>query len=183
MTGNRTHVANTFLLVLVLFAATTLAYFYVAQENASDVAEVEVEPQKKSALVAWEHLRNLKDGAKVEVRAHAARVIAEVARSDARRQQGLSGREGLAENEGMLFIFDQQEPYSFWNKDMKFPIDVLWMARDTVTGVSPLPRYDGKAPAVITAPLPVDVVLEVPAGFANKHTIVVGSSIKVYEVQ
>src|SRR3989338_3180334 len=40
--------------------------------------------------------------------------------------QGLSGREVLGENEGMLFVFDTPGKYSFWMKDMKFAIDIIW---------------------------------------------------------
>ena len=40
--------------------------------------------------------------------------------------------------------------------------------RGKVMGVSPLPAYDGQAPVVITAPSPVDVVLEVSVGLQTR---------------
>ena len=41
--------------------------------------------------------------------------------------QGLSGRNGLKEKEGMLFVFDNSDIHSFWMKDMNFPIDIIWL--------------------------------------------------------
>ena len=44
----------------------------------------------------------------------------EIADTPAERSQGLSGRRSLAENEGMLFVFDSSLIASFWMKDMRF---------------------------------------------------------------
>lgn len=175
---------KTFLLLLVFFGVVMVTFFYTARREVAEIAQVTKPPVvQKTHAITWEQLRNAKDDAKVEVRLNGVRVIAEVMRSDTKRQQGLSGREKLVEGEGMMFIFDQEEMYSFWNKDMKFPIDVVWLSRGKVVGVSALPIYDGQEPAVISAPSPVDVVLEVPAGFANTHTIMVGNSIEIYETK
>lgn len=184
MTGSDTKAVKTFLLLLAFLGAVMMIFFYTARKEVLEIAQVTVPPSsQKTQAIAWERLRDLKDDMKVEVRVGGARIIAEVMRSDVKRQQGLSGREGLAEGEGMIFIFDREEAHSFWNKDMKFPLDVLWMARGEIVGVSPLPAYDGQTPAIITAPSPVDVVLEVPSGFANKYTIVVGNTIAIYETK
>lgn len=43
------------------------------------------------------------------------------------REVGLGGRRGLAENEAMLFVFDTPHRLGFWMKDMRFPIDILWL--------------------------------------------------------
>ena len=56
-------------------------------------------------------------------------------------KQGLSGREALAENQGMLFIYKKKTPVSFWMKDMKFNIDLLWIDGDKVVGFSELETF------------------------------------------
>lgn len=44
------------------------------------------------------------------------------------RQLGLSGRKSIADNYGMLFVFDTESiDRCFWMKDMKFPIDMIWL--------------------------------------------------------
>ena len=54
----------------------------------------------------------------------------EVADSSASREKGLSGRESLAGNRGMLFVFDEPGKYCFWMKDTLFPLDMIWLDRE-----------------------------------------------------
>lgn len=51
----------------------------------------------------------------------------EVADTAEARQQGLSGRAKLKDDEGLLFVFDQTGRQCFWMKDMKFSIDIIWL--------------------------------------------------------
>lgn len=51
----------------------------------------------------------------------------EVANTSALRTRGLSYRESLAENSGMLFVFDKPDFYGFWMLGMKFPIDIIFI--------------------------------------------------------
>ncbi len=51
----------------------------------------------------------------------------ELAGTDAQRTKGLSGRDSLAVDHGMLFRFDQAGTHCMWMKDMKLPIDILWL--------------------------------------------------------
>ena len=48
-------------------------------------------------------------------------------RTDADKEKGLAGIEALGENEGMLFVMNEPGMYSFWMKDMKISIDILWV--------------------------------------------------------
>jgi len=51
----------------------------------------------------------------------------EIADTDTERRQGLGGRQGIAENEAMLFVFDSEsDQYCFWMKDVNFPLDIMW---------------------------------------------------------
>jgi uncharacterized protein len=43
---------------------------------------------------------------------------------------GLSFRNSLNASQGMLFLFHTPGDYSFWMKDMKFPLDILWINSD-----------------------------------------------------
>lgn len=52
---------------------------------------------------------------------------AEVAGTEEKRREGLSGREPLKEGQGMLFIFDEPDFHGIWMKDMNFPIDIVWI--------------------------------------------------------
>src|SRR3989344_2797930 len=56
------------------------------------------------------------------------KIRVELADTPKEREQGLSGRAGLKEGEGMLFVFEQPGKYYFWMKDMNFAIDMIWLA-------------------------------------------------------
>lgn len=94
-----------------------------------------------------------------------------IARTVAARERGLSGRKGLAPDEGMLFIFDAADTYGFWMKEMLFPIDILWLNGSRIVDISTdlPPSVPGDRLPVFYPRVPADRVLEVPAGFAKVH--------------
>lgn len=66
-------------------------------------------------------------GKTVEVKGQTFKVA--IADTDEKRTKGLSGRDNLAQDQGMLFLFDKPGNYPFWMKDMRFPIDIIFFAR------------------------------------------------------
>ncbi|MEK7184544.1 MAG: DUF192 domain-containing protein [Patescibacteria group bacterium] len=50
-----------------------------------------------------------------------------IADSSETRIRGLSGMRKLAKDTAMLFVFDKPDKYGIWMKDMKFPIDIIWL--------------------------------------------------------
>jgi hypothetical protein len=50
------------------------------------------------------------------------------------RSRGLSGREGLEPDSGMLFVFESPGRHGIWMRDMNFPIDILWIGRESERG-------------------------------------------------
>jgi uncharacterized membrane protein (UPF0127 family) len=116
----------------------------------------------------------------VAVEVGAARVRAEVAATAAERERGLSGRASLAEDRGMLFVFPDRGQRAFWMKGMRFPIDIVWMDRDRVTGVEPdVPVPVGDQLPLYRSPGPADRVLEVRAGWAARHGVERGDLVEV----
>lgn len=101
-------------------------------------------------------------------------VAAEIVDTDALRQQGLSGRAGLAAGEGMLFVFDTDNTWGIWMKDMRFAIDIVW-ADSAGTVVTVAARVAPESyPEVFYPAAPVRYVLELPAGFAAEYGIAEG---------
>lgn len=112
------------------------------------------------------------DGAQVQV---------DVAASDETRQRGLSGRTALGENEGMLFLFGEPVPQTFWMKDMNFPIDSLWIRDGEIVDIivdTPPPK-EGEDIPVFASREPVDAVLEVPSGFAARNGLRLGTPVRM----
>lgn len=103
----------------------------------------------------------------------------EVADSQKERMQGLSGRQSLPSQSGMLLIFDYESEWGIWMKDMSFSIDIIWAKSDgeiiaVAHNVAP-ETY----PNAFLPPEPALYVLEVPAGFAKTHSIVEGMHLQV----
>lgn len=94
------------------------------------------------------------------------------------RQNGLGGRNGLAPDEGMLFIFPKDGKYGFWMKNMKFPIDILWLSAsgEVVSMAQNVPP--DTYPRVFTPTAPARYVLELPAGYAKAYTVDVGDEVR-----
>jgi len=105
----------------------------------------------------------------------------DLATTPVEQEQGLSGRAGLAENSGMLFIFNTPGKYPFWMKDMNFPIDMIWISSDMKVvyikkNATPesYPRAYGPGPNDQAA----KYVLEVVSGFADKNNLQVGDVVR-----
>jgi len=105
-------------------------------------------------------------------------LIAEIADDNFKRQQGLMFRKSLPENEGMLFVFDEEQRYSFWMKNMFIPLDFIWISKDKriidiMTDVKPcVDACDNLIPKE-----KVKYVLEVNSGFVSKHKLNLGDQV------
>ncbi len=107
-------------------------------------------------------------------------IRADIAKTEEERARGLGGRAGLGPQEGMYFVFDEVKERSFWMKDMRFPIDIVWLRDGTVVGVEAnvLPPEDKNAPLPsYSSKTPVDAVLELSQGVAEEAGVVLGAQI------
>lgn len=113
------------------------------------------------------------------------RIPVEIAMTDAAVKKGLSGRARLDPDQGMLFLFPVSDRYRFWMPDMHFPIDIIWIADDTVADIdADVPAdFDPAAPVFYAPVKPVNRVLEVNAGFAETHGIRAGDRAIFYHIE
>lgn len=108
----------------------------------------------------------------------------EVAKTVTQREKGLSGHAPLATDAGMLFVFEQSDIYSFWMKDMLFPIDIIWLAPSDVEGISKVVyiKKDAKPESYPESFIPDQkaiYVLEVNSGFSHENNLKVGDEVKI----
>lgn len=108
----------------------------------------------------------------------------ELAISEAEKSKGLSARQGLADNEGMLFIFENPNKYSFWMKDMKFPIDIIWLASSESEGGEEVKvvyiKKDARLesyPETFSPDKNAKYILEISSGFSEKNNLKVGDQV------
>lgn len=92
---------------------------------------------------------------------------------------GLMHRYILPENQGMLFVFDKMQPLSFWMKNTKIPLDILYFDNEGVLVdyaeaipclEDPCPSYPSKAPG--------QYVLEIGQGERARLGINIGDRLK-----
>jgi uncharacterized membrane protein (UPF0127 family) len=103
-----------------------------------------------------------------------------LAKSAQEKEVGLSSRTSLDQDQGMLFPFDKPDYYSFWMRDMKMPIDILF-----INGTKIVTIYKNVAPpASSTEELPIykpkepaDKVLELKAGGSDQYGLKEGDQI------
>jgi hypothetical protein len=78
----------------------------------------------------------------------------------------------------MLFVYDSPRPVSIWMKDMRFPLDIIWIHAGRIVAIEKdAPPLTSAGPErVYTAT--ADLVLEVPAGFTDRQRIRVGDSVQ-----
>lgn len=100
-------------------------------------------------------------------------VTCEIASSPEDRARGLMYRERLDPDSGMLFVFEQSGTYGFWMKNMRFPLDMIWITSDLqIAAISENVPACGEGDCPSIGPgTDVRYVLEVEAGFAKKHAI------------
>lgn len=155
------------LLVLAFFGAVLLGSRLSTEFSPENVSDEAVTTEFREFEIGSEVLR------------------VEVVRTPAAITKGLGGRDTIG-SEGMLFVFEEPRVATFWMKDMRFNIDLVWITDERVVGVvrdmvapgkgmvdSVSPRY--------TSPEPVDMVLEIPTNAAFELGIEPGMPARLRE--
>ena len=109
----------------------------------------------------------------------------EVANSPSSITQGLSGRLEIG-SDGLLFIFDQPRTPQFWMREMRFDLDLVWIAGGKIVGLTenvprPLPNIDLAELPRYSPDQPAEMVLEVTAGTVQEKAWKVGEAVVVAE--
>ena len=102
----------------------------------------------------------------------------EVANDANTRSQGLSRRPLLAEDAGMLFVFSSEGFHKFWMKEVRFPLDLLYIAADgTIVDIQTMDAEPGVLDSDLTiyeSPVRVPLALEILGGKAAELGLEVG---------
>ena len=145
---------------LLLFFAMTFFYFTLAE-----AAEKPVSFKVRTVHVGNKSLK------------------AEIAETPEQLSQGLMHRKAMDENAGMLFVFPEERPLSFWMKNTFIPLSIGFFDKnkkllevldmEPVTSVMQVtvPQYASK--------LPAKYALEVNRGWFKKHGLKSGAILKL----
>jgi len=153
--------------LIVLFTFAIASADDVADSNASSATSTTALPQLKFR--------------KTKISVDGNLLTIEVADNDQKRQRGLMNRTHLAENEGMLFIFEDEQSLSFWMKNTLIPLDIGFFDRDQklIDFQSMQPASEIELhPQVYISKKPAKYALEVPFSWFSRHKIKLGAKYK-----
>ena len=112
------------------------------------------------------------------------RFYVEIAADDQSRAMGLMFRDELPDDRGMLFLFRREAPRSFWMRNTRIPLDIIYLDQDLrVVSIAadvkpcrrdPCPSYPSRGAA--------QFVLELNAGKASRLGLLPGDVLTVGEV-
>lgn len=95
-----------------------------------------------------------------------------VARSEKEKEVGLSNRTSLPNDMGMLFPFAQEGFHSFWMKDMRLPIDIIFIRDSRIIEIfenAAPPKSSSESLTVYKPKERADAVLEINSGLSEKY--------------
>lgn len=93
----------------------------------------------------------------------------EVADTSAEREAGLMFREQMANDHGMLFVFEAPREVNFWMKNTPLPLDLIFVGQDGK--IRAIKQGEPQSEAIISPGVPVRFVLELKAGTAAREGI------------
>jgi uncharacterized protein len=167
-------------IVGIAIGVITVAVLYVNPAITSMLGGTEGEQQE--IITGGEEISSGSDGYRqVNVTINGLILVADISATNEQRTKGLSVKDGLAENEAMLFVFGNAAEHRFWMKDMKFPIDIIWIDSDKNVVYIEHNLQPCTSGVLCTTYKPNDdslYVLETVGGFAEKYDIVKGTRVE-----
>ena len=155
---------KTFFIVAIIFVITMVAFIAIAlSQNKAMIYSIPL--IKKPLAVINNHAFNLY-----------------VAKTSKDQQIGLSKYDSLPQDFGMIFIFEKPDYYRFWMKNMKFPIDILFIKDNRIVTIYqnvPSPRSQNENLLIYQPKSKADMVLEIQAGLSQKYNLKEGDDVKL----
>lgn len=108
--------------------------------------------------------------------------IVEIADTPDQHALGLMFRDQMPENHGMLFIFNRESPRSFWMKNTRIPLDIMYFDADLalVSMSENTPPCRVRACPAYPSEGPAQYVLELNAGKASELGVQRGDKLELH---
>lgn len=101
----------------------------------------------------------------------------EMAVSPHDQEVGLMHRDSLDSDHGMIFINSEEKPQTFWNHDVHFPLDLIFLG--TGGNVVSLKRLDTYSEKAVPSDVPAQYVIELNAGTVARLGVKVGDRLEL----
>jgi uncharacterized membrane protein (UPF0127 family) len=157
---------NTTQIIIGVIAIAVIGYFIYNNFIKNNESELEYYTfTKEGELTFTDSLGTLK-----------AKIDLEIADNEYERQLGLMNRKDMKENQGMLFIFPKQDYESFWMRNTLMSLDMIF-ANDQKKIVTIHKNTKILSDTSYPSSEPATYVIEVVAGYTDRHNIQVGDKI------
>ncbi|CAG5009909.1 hypothetical protein DYBT9275_04595 [Dyadobacter sp. CECT 9275] len=158
-------------ILLAVFIIGGLAYFFAPfPPGKKAVDAVSSTPPSTAGFVKEGEIVFLRNGQKIK------KIDVEIAENEAEQSKGLMYRPYLPDSAGMLFIFNDSAPRNFWMKNTIIPLDIMYVdAGKKIISIAKntKPYSEESVPSLGNA----QYVVEVNAGFSERHDIKTGDAI------
>lgn len=104
-------------------------------------------------------------------------IAVSIATTETTRQQGLSNTPSLPAYAGKFFVFDTDDRYGFWMKDMHYALDIVWIDQSMHVIAISINIDPSTYPSSFYPPSPIRYVLELNANSASLLGIAVGTKL------
>ena len=150
-----------------------------AQKGAQAQAQIRAQAQAKTRAQTFYPLEIVKNQSKEKGKDKEVVLFqVEIAKTYAQKQKGLMGRESLADNYGMLFIFHPPQLAHFWMKNTYIPLDIIFIdEKGFIESIAT--RRDINSNHISSSLGAVAYVLEVKAGTAKRFGIKRGDFVRL----
>ncbi|MBI3019916.1 MAG: DUF192 domain-containing protein, partial [Parcubacteria group bacterium] len=106
-------------------------------------------------------------------------IITRIAETKEEQGEGLGGIWRLPKNKGMLYVYPRPSFYTHNMKDMRFPLDIIWIGKDkTIVDVIENVQTDSYPEYMFVNDFLAQYVLEVNAGFFERHNLKLGDPVE-----
>jgi uncharacterized membrane protein (UPF0127 family) len=162
---------------MTLKSSTALLYLLVllltissCKQNKKGIKQTEVHFTKEGELTIYKK----SDSTQIEL-------DIEIAETDFDIQTGLMYRNNMEQNQGMLFVFDDEKERYFYMKNTKIPLDLIYInaANKIVSFQKNAKPFDESS---LPSNFPTKFVLEINAGLSNNWKLSVGDSIQYFKL-
>jgi uncharacterized protein len=101
----------------------------------------------------------------------------ELALTESEQETGLMHRDHLDSDRGMLFIFPDEKERTFWNHDVSFALDLVFLdAGQRVVSIKRLETYSEKD---VSSGVPAEYAIELNAGTADQIGLKIGTQLAI----
>ena len=103
----------------------------------------------------------------------------EVVENEDDKKRGLSGRSNIRDDQGMIFIYAEQDRRCMWMKDMNFSIDIIWLDENEVISHIEANVTPETYPNSFCGETDAKYVIELKGGVADSNGVRVGDNVDI----